>query len=257
MNTAGDENDLGRFLGEDDDGLRPIDMPVSSQETPEPKTAPPTPGASPEAAKHMFNNEKNRAKKGDYIDLLKKDPTLSQIIIAAGWDQKAVEEEPADVDLSVFLLDKDNKTRVDEDFIFYNNPEGCEGAVRHMSDSRTGAGEGDDECVTLDIKALPFDILRIAFVLSIYDEEARGRHFGQVRNVFLRLVNQEDGHEILRFTLDENEYGETKCVLVAALVREGPKWYFEALGTPSPKSSGLDQLATGYGIIVRELQSTG
>ena len=93
------------------------------------------------------------------------------------------------------------------------------------------------------------------FVLSIYDEESKGLNFSMVRDIFIRLVNDGDQNEICRFAFKDNELiGGNGCYL-AALIREGPKWYFEARGTFI--NGGLAEIATKYGIIVRELQSSG
>lgn len=253
MADMDDENDLGRFM-EDGKSIRPIEVGK--------KTPPPVRGEihkqsiASEALKNTFDNEQNRAQKGDVIDLLRKDPTLRQVTVGAGWEQKAIEESKIDVDLSVFLLDRNGQTRVDEDFVFYNTPSGCDGAVQHLGDSRTGAGDGDDECLFIDLNGVPFDVQRLVFVLSVYDEDLKGKHLGQVRDIFLRIVNKEDGIEIVRFDLEDGIYEGVRAVYAAALVRDGPKWHFEALGHPVTRG-GLEQAATAYGIIVKELQSTG
>ena len=111
---------------------------------------------------------KNKVKRGDEINLTLKDPTMKAIMVGVGWDLKAFESDPLDLDASVFLLDRNEKTRVDEDFVFYNNLIGSEGAVKHQGDSRTGAGDGDDEIMMINLQELPFDIMKISFVLSIY-----------------------------------------------------------------------------------------
>ncbi len=198
----------------------------------------------------------NAVGKGEYIDLLAKLPSLRILYAGVGWSQKAQESEPVDIDLSIFLLDRKGQTRRDEDFVFYNQLTACDGAVRHEGDSRSGAGDGDDESAFIDLNGLPFDVMRIAFVLSIYDEEGKGDHFGLIRDMHFRLVNKEDNVEICRFALPEGEYENTNVIQVAALIREGPKWVFETLGTPMGRT-GLAGIATGYGIIVREVQSTG
>ncbi len=199
--------------------------------------------------------EYNLVKPGDYVDLLRKDPTLQKLRIGAGWEQRAIEEEKVDIDLSVFLLDRNDMTRADEDFIFYNNPSGLDGGCKHTGDSRTGAGEGDDETITLDFNAIPFDLQKVVFVLSIYDEESKGMNFSMVRDVFLRLINEDDQHEICRILLGEDDLRGGNGLYVATLIREGPKWYFEA--NCQFVNGGLAEISTKYGIIVREMQSTG
>lgn len=193
--------------------------------------------------------------RGEYLDILKKDPTLKRVKIGAGWELRLLEEKKVDLDLSVFMLDRTDKTREDSDFIFYNNPTAYEGGIKHTGDSRTGAGEGDDETMIIDLNSIPFDILKIMFVLSIYDEENEGLNFSLVRDIFVRLVNDDDQNEICRFVFKDDELVGGNASYVACLIREGPKWVFEGQG--KFVNAGLAEIATGYGIIVRELQSTG
>lgn len=233
----------------------PEDMSTSDELFLEPEPAAPVPqktGAGGLAT--VSGDEPNYIAKGEYIDLIEKIPTLKRILVGAGWSQKALEERRVDVDLSLFLCDKTDTTRIDEDFIFYNNPKACDGAVHHMSDSRTGAGAGDDENVFIDLNGVPFDIIKIVFVFSIYDPEITGQHFGLIKNLYIRFVNKDDGEEIFRYKLDEKDYQGGNAIVAGMLIREGPKWIFEASATPS--NGGLAKFATDYGIIVKELQSS-
>lgn len=197
---------------------------------------------------HPLAVEENLLERGDYYDIRQKIPQLSRISIGAGWDHKAFEEDPVDVDLSCFLLNKADQTREDEDFVFYNNETACEGAVRHKGDSRNGAGDGDDESILIDLNGLPFDVLKVVFTLTIYNAEEREHSLGRVRSLYLRLVNDADQNEVFRFPLSEEEYAGKIGIKVGELVREGPKWYFSALGEPIP--GGLGSIATQYGIII-------
>lgn len=194
-------------------------------------------------------------RRGEYIDILKKDPTLKKMRIGAGWELRLLEEKNVDLDLSVFMLDRNDKTREDGDFVFYNNPTAYEGGIKHTGDSRSGAGEGDDETMIIDLNSIPFDVLKVMFVLSIYDEEAEGLNFSLVRDVFLRLVNDDDQNELCRFIFNDDELVGGNASYVACLIREGPKWVFEGQG--KFVNGGLAEIASGYDIIVRELQSTG
>lgn len=251
------DSDLGKFKPAPEDRVRPIETGGKAA----PPAADPLPTqdfiAHPEQAKkdqktatEMYGDEMNIVKKGEYVDILRKDPTIRQTYVAVGWDMKAFEEEKIDIDLSCFLLDKSNMTRVDEDFIFYNNQSACDGAIKFKEDSRTGAGDGDDETLFIDLNGVPFDVIRIMIVLSIYDDSNTGMNFGMVRNVYLRLVNRDNGVEIARLVIDEKDIAGHTAVHAATLIREGPKWYFEPLVQPT--RGGLSAVAKGYGIIVRE-----
>ncbi len=195
-------------------------------------------------------NESFKLKRGEQVNLTRLDPTLRRLMIGVGWDVIGFEKEAPDLDLSIFLLDKNNLTRMDEDFVFYNNLKSLEGAVEHMGDNRTGAGDGDDENVLVDLMALPFEVYRIAFVISIYDSEMRNQTFQSVRNCFLRIMNDENGIELMRFNLDQEfkEQPGATAVIVGFLERNGPNWFFE--GTGGLTAGGLKDIATQYGIVV-------
>ena len=187
--------------------------------------------------------------KGDDINLTEKDPTLSKMLIGVGWDLNAFDVDTLDLDLCCFLLNKDYKTRVDEDFVFYNNMSASDGAVVHNGDNVTGAGEGDDETISVDLNGLPFDVIKVVFVISIYRGREKEQTMSSVRNAYIRVVNNDNSQELLRYKLSEDvlEAKET-AMLVASLNREGPKWHFEAVG--DFPAGGIEKIATDYDIIV-------
>jgi tellurium resistance protein TerD len=203
-----------------------------------------------EVAKHVFDDSKNKLKKGDYVDLLHKVPSLKAMYIACGWSQPPSEEARVDVDVSLFLLDKNGQTRADGDFVFYNQQRACDGAVKHLGDNRAGMGDGDNETVFVDFNGLPFDIMRMTCVVTIYDEKRDGLHFGGITNLYVRIVNKEDNFEVLRMTLADDEIRNHNSVIPFSLIREGPKWFCEGLATLA--TGGLQEIAKSYGIIVQE-----
>ncbi len=193
--------------------------------------------------------EDNRIEKGADINLTAKDPTLQRLHIGFGWDINSFDADTLDMDVSAFLLDKEGQTRADEDFVFYNNMEACEGGIRHDGDSRTGAGEGDDESIAIDLHSIPFDIVRVLFIISIYQGNFKEQNIGMVRNSYIRVINADTTHEILRYELKEELEGKKDIgLIVGALDREGPKWHFKSLG--EPVAGGLVEAAERYGIIV-------
>ncbi|MCB1591146.1 MAG: TerD family protein [Alphaproteobacteria bacterium] len=191
----------------------------------------------------------NALNRGDEINLNAKDPTLKSLQIGVGWDLNAFDTDPLDLDISCFMLNRQGKTRVNEDFIFYNNFEGTDKAVLHDGDNRTGAADGDDESMTVILNNIHFDIVQVMFVLSIYKGEEKGQSLSKVRNGYFRLVNRDTNIEIARYDLekDVDERKET-AMLVGVLNREGPKWHFVALG--ECVDGGLRTIAEGYDIIV-------
>lgn len=192
---------------------------------------------------------RNKVKRGDEVNLTLKDPTMKEIKIGVGWDLRAFESHPLDLDASVFLLDQNDKTRVDEDFIFYNNLNGAEGAVKHLGDSRTGAGDGDDEIIMVDLTGLSYDVVKISFVLSIYDMDFEEHDFSMVKNVFFRIVNENTGHEIFRYELDA-ELDANEGLIIGELERIGTDWVFRAVG--ETVQGGLAKISDNYGMVIAE-----
>lgn len=200
-----------------------------------------------------LDEPENRINRGQEVNLTEKDPTMKKIQIGVGWDLKAFESHPLDLDASLFLLDKNGDTREDSDFVFYNNLTGCDGAVKHLGDSRTGAGEGDDEMIMINLEALPFEIVKIQFVLSIYNMDYLDHDFTMVKNVYFRIVNSRIETEIFRYELDE-ELGENEGhegLIIGELDRVGAEWIFKAVG--ETVKGGLGKLAHDHAIMVAHI----
>ena len=119
------------------------------------------------------------------------------------------------------------------------------GAVAHMGDNRTGAGEGDDEQIEVDLSLVPANIERIAFTVTIYDADKRRQNFGQVSNSYCRIVDEATGEEIVHFDLGEDFSIETALV-VGELYKHNGEWKFNAIG--SGFQGGLAALCAHYGI---------
>lgn len=185
----------------------------------------------------------------DSLDLMRLDPALKRLGVGVGWDIISYNADDIDFDVSVFLLGSDDKTREDDDFVFYNNPRVCDGAVTHNGDSRTGAGDGDDESISLNLEGIPFTVVRLAFAITIYKSFEKEQDLSAGRNCYIRLFNEETGQEFGRFLLDDAFEGNTNGgVVVAHLDREGPKWHFRPRLDFAAR--GLGEIAEGFGIIV-------
>jgi tellurium resistance protein TerD len=184
--------------------------------------------------------------KGQRIDLTKSNPTLKNIVVGLGWDVKTFDGGAEfDLDASAFLLNDQGKCRQDTDFIFYNNLRSPDGSVEHTGDNRTGEGEGDDEQIKVHLDKVPVDVDRIAITVTIHDAEVRHQNFGQVSNAFVRLVDEDQGTEILRFDLGEDFSIET-AVVFCELYKHGSDWKFNAIG--SGYQGGLAALVNAYGL---------
>src|SRR4051812_30488662 len=105
--------------------------------------------------------------KGGNVNLSKEAPGLTRVVIGLGWDPRATDGNEFDLDGSAFMVKADGKVRADNDFIFYNNLKSSDGSVVHAGDNRSGAGEGDDEKVNIDLSKVPADIDKISFCVTI------------------------------------------------------------------------------------------
>ena len=165
--------------------------------------------------------------KNDILDLTKKNPGLKKVILGAGWD---ISRNGADFDLDIaaFLLDSNNKFNTVSNVIFFNNPNGQ--GVTLSGDNRTGAGDGDDERLLIDLQAIDSNIAKIAFVVTIHNAQAKRQTFGMIDNSYVRLLDAENNEkELCRFNLKEDGSTSTS-VIFAELFRDGFGWQFKAVG---------------------------
>ncbi len=186
--------------------------------------------------------------KGQKIDLTKGNPKLSKILIGLGWDTKKYDGGfDFDLDAAAFLLGANGKVQSDYDFVFYNNLAHSSGAVQHMGDNLTGAGDGDDEQIKIDLSKVPANIDKIAFTVTIHEADSRRQNFGQVSNAFIRIVDESNGKELIRYDLGEDFSVET-AVVVGELYRNAGEWKFNAIG--SGFKGGLRALCLNFGVNV-------
>ena len=185
--------------------------------------------------------------KGGNVSLTKEAPGLTHIIVGLGWDVRTTTGADFDLDASAIACRADGKVVSDAYFIFFNNLKSPDGAIEHQGDNLTGEGEGDDERINVNLAALPPEIDKIVFPVSIYDADARQQNFGQVRNAFIRVVNAVGGTEIARYDLTEDASTETAMVF-GEVYRHGGDWKFRAVG--QGYASGLAGIARDYGVNV-------
>ena len=165
--------------------------------------------------------------KNDILDLTKRNPGLKKVSLGAGWDI-ANNGLDYDLDIAAFLLDSNNKFNTVSNIIFFNNKEGQ--GISLAGDNRTGAGEGDDEVININLEEINPNIAKIVFVVTIHEAQAKRQTFGMVENSYVRLVDLENNkREICRFNLKENGSTATS-VIFAELNRKGSEWQFKAIG---------------------------
>lgn len=184
--------------------------------------------------------------KGGNVSLTKAAPGLKAVSVGLGWDVRSTTGSDFDLDASALGLAADtHKIVSDEYFVFFNNTSSPEGSIVHQGDNLTGEGEGDDEVINVDLSTIPAAVDSIVFPVSIYEGDSRGQSFGQVRNAFIRVVDQANGTELARYDLSEDASTETAMVF-GELYRSGPEWKFRAIG--QGYASGLAGIARDFGV---------
>ena len=185
--------------------------------------------------------------KGGNVSLSKEAPNLTAVAVGLGWDARSTTGTDFDLDASAIGAGADKKVVSDQHFVFFNNLRSPDGSVEHTGDNLTGEGEGDDEVINVNLAAVPANIESILFPVSIYDAETRSQSFGQVRNAYIRVVDQANGNELARYDLSEDASTETAMVF-GELYRHGAEWKFRAIG--QGYASGLAGIARDYGVNV-------
>ncbi|MDT4902068.1 MAG: tellurium resistance protein TerD [Pseudonocardiales bacterium] len=185
--------------------------------------------------------------KGGNVSLSKEAPGLTAVLVGLGWDARTTTGADFDLDASALMVGTNGKILSDAHFIFFNNLTSPEGSVEHTGDNLTGEGEGDDEAIKVNLAAVPAEVDKIVFPVSIYEGQARQQGFGQVRNAFIRVVNLADNSELARYDLSEDASTETAMVF-GELYRNGAEWKFRAIG--QGYSSGLTGIARDFGVNV-------
>jgi tellurium resistance protein TerD len=185
-------------------------------------------------------------KKGERISLEKVAPGLEAVLVGLGWDVNATDSGgDFDLDTSVFMLGSNEKIVSEKHFIFYNNPKSPDNdaSVEYMGDNRTGAGEGEDEVILVNLTKVPNDVQKLVFTVTIYEADQRRQNFGQVSNAFVRLVDVKTKNEILRYDLAE-DYSIETALIMAELYRKDGAWRMSAVG--AGYQGGLEALLNRY-----------
>lgn len=195
--------------------------------------------------------------KGQKVDLRKSDgSSLRKVMVGLGWDE--VEQsgggflsglfgggkaQDIDCDATAFLC-VGGKVIDPDDVVYFGNLDHKSGAVRHMGDNLTGAGEGDDEQIFVNLSSLPSQYDKIIFVVNIYKANERKQHFGLIRNAFIRICDDENRQELCRYNLSENYDGMTAMVFGEIYLRNG-QWKFNAIGQAT-KDNSISELVKRF-----------
>ena len=188
--------------------------------------------------------------KGQKVNLSKDNAGLSKIMIGLGWDEVqrkrglfAPKPQEIDCDASALLL-TGGKVRRKEDLVFFGNLRHDSGAVLHMGDNLTGAGDGDDEQIAVDLSMVPAQYDRIVIVVNIYQAVERRQHFGMIQNAFIRLVDARNNNEMCKYNLTEDYSGMT-AMIFGEVYRHNGEWKFNAIGQGTNDRS-IGEIANRY-----------
>ena len=177
-----------------------------------------------------------KLQKGQKVSLSKDNAGLSRIIVGLGWDEVqqqsrgffAPKPQPIDCDAFALLL-QNGKLLDTRDVVYFGNLTHMSGAVKHMGDNLTGAGDGDDEQIMIDLNAVPPQYDRIVLAVNIYQAHKKNQHFGMIQNAFIRLVDARNNNEMCIYNLTENYSGQT-AMLFGEVYRHNGEWKFNAVG---------------------------
>lgn len=188
--------------------------------------------------------------KGQKVSLTKDNAGLSKVVVGLGWDEVkqkkgffAPRPQAIDCDASALVL-RNGRLADQKDVVFFGNLRHPTGTIQHMGDNLTGAGEGDDEQIIVDLAQLPGEYDRIVLVVNIYQAVQRNQHFGMIENAFIRLVNASNNTEMCRYNLTENYSGMT-AMIFGEIYRHNGEWKFNAIGQGT-NDPGLGELTRRY-----------
>jgi len=204
-------------------------------------------------------------KKNESVSLSKAVEELANLTIGLGWDV-AKRGHNIDCDSSVIVLTGNNKPKSKgllgglfkkaeedtgvgtlqrtSDVVYFGNRRHSSGCIYHNGDNLTGAGDGDDEQINVNLNDMPADVKRLVVVVNIYACRSRGQHFGMIDNCYARIVDNGTRKEICRYNLSEDYSGKTAMIL-GELYRENNEWHFKAIGEGTTDTD-IKSLASRY-----------
>ena len=167
--------------------------------------------------------------KGQKISLEKEaGGALTSVVMGLGWDvakKKGLfgfgRNQEIDLDASCFMFDDNNHP---VDLVYFGHLRSNDGSIQHSGDNRTGAGDGDDEQIAVNLARVPANIKSLVFTVNNYT----GQDFSQVENAYCRLVDGQSGKEIARYDLSAQ--GRHNAQIMAKLYRHNGEWKMHAIG---------------------------
>lgn len=189
--------------------------------------------------------------KGQKVNLSKDNAGLSRVIVGLGWDEAprsrggffAPKPQPIDCDASAIML-INGRLINKNDLVYFGNLRHRSGTVQHMGDNLTGAGDGDDEQIMIELSRVPQEYDKIVIVVNIYQAYKRKQEFGMIKNAYIRIVDGRNNVEMCRYNLTEN-YGGMTAMIFGEIYRHNGEWKFNAIGQGTA-DDGLGTLANRF-----------
>ena len=190
--------------------------------------------------------------KGQKVSLSKDNAGLAKVIVGLGWDEAkpakrgffAPKPQPVDCDASAIMLTNGKLASPREDVVYFDNLKHKTGTVQHMGDNLTGAGEGDDEQIMIDLASVPQQYDKIVVVVTIYQAVQRKQHFGMIENAFIRIMDARNNTELCKYNLSEN-YDNMTAMIFGEIYRNNGEWKFNAVGQATT-DPGLGELVNRF-----------
>jgi tellurium resistance protein TerZ len=168
--------------------------------------------------------------KGQKISLEKEaGGSLTKVTMGLGWDAVKTKglfgmgSKSADIDLdaSCILFDEGNNP---VDFVWFRQLKSKDGSIVHTGDNRTGAGDGDDEQIVVNLAQIPANIKSLVFTVNSFT----GQSFAQVNNAYCRILNASNNAEVAKYDLSVQ--GSHTAQIMAKLYRHNGEWKMHAIG---------------------------
>ena len=156
---------------------------------------------------------------------------LIKLSVGLGWVPNEGTGSAFDLDASAFMINSSRLIPAEPYFVFYGNTDSPDGGLHHTGDDPTGgnSADGDDETIEVDLSKVDSSVTEILFVVTIHDAIQRKQNYGQVRDSYIRIVDDSTGQEVAKYELGEDFSIET-AVEFGRLYRKDGNWKFEASG---------------------------
>lgn len=168
--------------------------------------------------------------KGQKISLDKEaGGALTKVTMGLGWDAIKSrglfgfggKSETVDLDASCVMFDEAGNLL---DTVWFRQLKSKDGSIVHTGDNRTGAGDGDDEQIIVDLPRVPANVKSLVFTVNSFT----GQSFEKIENAFCRIVNTGNDKEVARYDLSVQ--GPHTAQIMTKLYRHNGEWKMHAIG---------------------------